>query len=420
VEDSQNQSLVGDAQLRFATEIGSSLCNYMVYLAILGRLTVILRLSIQGQDMTKISLPAELCHPYTMLEVMSYRETTLFKLLFGINEVADPTERFLRVLKWHLSMVRQENFEKKPFNPVLGETHISFVDDDGKNGSVEFISEQVCHHPPVSAFSVKNDKHNLDAWANISFSVKFGGNSATIATSGGASLKVGQFEDELYEMSRCIPNMLVRNVVWGTKYIIWEGDLTMTCKKTGLEANLVFSEARRQENRVEGTIKNATTGEILFNLAGVCGSEIFVESPKGGDKRLLLDVSKEEFDEPKYLPVRFPLDALYFLYLNLRLCQESALTPMSSVAIWGPVNEAILKGDIAAADVAKQQIEAAQRVKRADRAAKGEEYEGQFFCQGENDIWRLKSEVSISKMVATAAAGPEVGEAGAPNTPPTD
>eukprot|EP01122_Echinamoeba_exundans_P015715 TRINITY_DN759_c0_g1_i3.p1 TRINITY_DN759_c0_g1~~TRINITY_DN759_c0_g1_i3.p1 ORF type:complete len:365 (+),score=65.52 TRINITY_DN759_c0_g1_i3:605-1699(+) len=354
-----------------------------------------------GQDMTKISLPAELCHPYTMLEVMSYRETTLFKLLFGINEVTDPTERFLRVLKWHLSMVRQENFEKKPFNPVLGETHISFVDDDGKNGSVEFISEQVSHHPPVSAFSVKNDKHNLDVWANISFSVKFGGNSATIATSGGASLKIGNLGDELYEMSRCIPNMMVRNVVWGTKYIIWEGDLTMTCKKTGLEAHLVFSEAKKQENRVEGTIKNASTGEILFNLAGVCGSEIFIEPPSGGDKRLLLDVSKEEYDCPKYLP-------------------ESALTPMSSVAIWGPVNEAILKGDIAAADVAKQKIEAAQRAKRADRAAKGEEYEGQFFTKGENEVWRLKADVSISKMVANAAPGAEVGEAGAPNTPPTD
>lgn len=352
-----------------------------------------------GQDLTKISLPAEMCHPYSMLEVMSYRETTLFKLLFSINTIEDPLERFLLVLKWHLSMVRQETFEKKPYNPVLGETHISFVESDGKNGSVDFISEQVSHHPPVSAFSVRNKEHNLDVWANISFNVKFGGNSVTVATAGGAYLQVPKFNDELYEMSRCIPDMLVRNVVWGTKYIIWSGDLIVSCKQTGFQAELTFSEAKKQENRVEGTIKNGQ-GEVVFKLSGTCGSEIFIEPAQGGNKRLLLDVTKETYDEPCYLP-------------------EAALEPMSSVAMWGPVNEAILKGDIAAADAAKQKIEDAQRKKRHERAANNEEYEGQYFKKGENDIWRLKEGVSISQIISQAASGP-VGEAGATNTAPTD
>lgn len=38
-----------------------------------------------GQDLTKVSLPAELCHPYTMLEVMGYREFTNFHFLFDLK-----------------------------------------------------------------------------------------------------------------------------------------------------------------------------------------------------------------------------------------------------------------------------------------------------------------------------------------------
>lgn len=372
--------------------------------------------------MTKISLPAELCHPYTMLEVMSYRETTLFKLLFGINEISDPLERFLLVLKWHLSMVRQEMFEKKPFNPVLGETHISFVDNDGKNGSVEFVSEQVSHHPPISAFSVRNEVHNLSVCSNISFQVKFGGNSATIATSGGASLVLGKFDGELYEMSRCIPDMLVRNVVWGTKYIIWAGDLVVSCKQTGFQASLTFSEARGQVNRVEGSIIDSA-GNVAYKLGGTCGSEIFLEKP-GAEPRLLLDVSKEPFDEPKYLPVRpsfVPRFLLWFLsdHPPPPREQEAALNPMSSVAIWGPANEAILRGDISAADVAKQKVEDAQRKKRAERAANNEEFVGQYFTKDASEYWRLKDGVSIAQLIAVPV-GADAGEAGATSAPPTN
>jgi len=123
-----------------------------------------------------------------MLEVMCYRELIPFQVLFGINEISDPLERFLVVVRWYLAMIRQETFEKKPWNPILGETHIGWVQDDA-NGVTEFISEQVSHHPPVSAFNVKNTKHQLEATANISFTVKFGGNSVTVATSGGVRVR---------------------------------------------------------------------------------------------------------------------------------------------------------------------------------------------------------------------------------------
>ena len=47
------------------------------------------------------------------------------------------------------------NRTKKPFNPLLGET-FEYIDE--KNG-FRFISEQVSHHPPISAGIGESDNY---------------------------------------------------------------------------------------------------------------------------------------------------------------------------------------------------------------------------------------------------------------------
>jgi len=186
-----------------------------------------------------------------MLEVMAYRELVLFKVLLGINEEKNPAERFLTVIRWCLAMIRQETFEKKPWNPIQGETHAAWVDHQGTGGKTHFVSEQVSHHPPVSAFVVHNEQHGLEMMANISFTVKFGGNSASVETAGGctvwptrtivqllfltkAFLQLNLHKlNEHYKLSRCTADMLIRNVVWGTKYIMWVGTFTIECPDSG-------------------------------------------------------------------------------------------------------------------------------------------------------------------------------------------
>jgi hypothetical protein len=40
----------------------------------------------------------------------------------------------------------------KPFNPILGETY------QGEIGGIPVFVEQISHHPPISAFYMRNDK----------------------------------------------------------------------------------------------------------------------------------------------------------------------------------------------------------------------------------------------------------------------
>jgi hypothetical protein len=145
-----------------------------------------------GQDLTKISLPAEICYPYSMLEVFAYRELSPITSLYGISKETEPLQRFLIVLKFLLSTIREETFEKKPFNSVLGETHIAWVEDE-QGDRTDFIGEQVSHHPPISAFIVRNNKHKFEITGNISFGVRFGGNSVSVTTSGRVSLSFSLF-----------------------------------------------------------------------------------------------------------------------------------------------------------------------------------------------------------------------------------
>lgn len=45
-----------------------------------------------GQDLTKVSLPSELCHPFSMLELIAQRELQLFHIVFDVNKVCKKRE----------------------------------------------------------------------------------------------------------------------------------------------------------------------------------------------------------------------------------------------------------------------------------------------------------------------------------------
>ena len=112
------------------------------------------------------------------------------------------TQRFLIVLKFFISLVRTEEMHKKPFNPVIGEHHICYVD-HGDGDITEFVAEQVSHHPPISALYVKNAKHGLEFQTNLSFGVKFEGNKAAVVTAGHVLIKTPL---ETFEMTKVHPH----------------------------------------------------------------------------------------------------------------------------------------------------------------------------------------------------------------------
>jgi hypothetical protein len=67
----------------------------------------------------------------------------------------------------------------KPFNPLLGETYELKMEGDT---SFHYISEQVSHHPPISAVHVQGQNWTLSA--NVEPKVKFHGTNIIAVSEG--------------------------------------------------------------------------------------------------------------------------------------------------------------------------------------------------------------------------------------------
>jgi len=62
-----------------------------------------------GDELTRVSLPTEICHPFSILEMISFRELTCINVLYEINKYPhDPLQRFICVVRWLVSMMQAE------------------------------------------------------------------------------------------------------------------------------------------------------------------------------------------------------------------------------------------------------------------------------------------------------------------------
>jgi hypothetical protein len=113
-----------------------------------------------GKDISKLTVPVYFNDPTSLLQKcaqsMEYNSI--------LEEAIKQTDRAKRMA--YIAVYTAAQFtivEKnctKPFNPILGETY-EFVNDD-----LEFLSEQVSHHPPVTANYCRGKKAKYVLWNN--------------------------------------------------------------------------------------------------------------------------------------------------------------------------------------------------------------------------------------------------------------
>jgi len=150
-----------------------------------------------GQDLTRVSLPSIFLRPYSILEEFGTRNLAQIQLLYKLQTQTDPLQRMLSVVSWVISTTKAEDFNHKPYNPVLGETHIARL--DLENSSSYYIGEQISHHPPITAFRVENTDIGLYIQGQYTFMIRFGSNSVTVSSIGKCELALG---DEVYVMDK--------------------------------------------------------------------------------------------------------------------------------------------------------------------------------------------------------------------------
>lgn len=339
-----------------------------------------------GQDMTRIVIPAIFLRPYSILEEIASRVMGKVHILNGVAQLEDPLKRMEGVVSWIICTGEAENFNHKPYNPIIGETHKARIEYD--DGSKCFaLCEQVEHHPPAAAFVCYNPTHGVMVEGNFIFEVTFHGNSVTIRTVGGLQVVLETPNGpERYILEKGMPDLLVKNVILGTKYVFWTGDLDFDCPQTGYHTTLNFG-YESSSNTIAGTIykTNEEDEEELVpvvELKGKCGYETFAE-PAGETSKKKKKKDKEKFcdgrDHEKIAPT-------YAKWKDLEEC--------SSIKLWWEVGDAVVDYDLDRADKFKTEIEERQRALAKEMAERNEVHVPRFFERTSDgpvkDFWSIK------------------------------
>ncbi|RXN00293.1 Oxysterol-binding protein-related protein 8 [Acipenser ruthenus] len=128
-----------------------------------------------GMDLSKVVLPTFILEPRSFLDKLSdYYYHADFLSEAAVEENA--YNRLKKVVKWYLSgFYKKPQGLKKPYNPILGETFRCLWIHPQTSSKTFYISEQVSHHPPVSAFYVSNRKDGFCLSGSILAKSKFYG-----------------------------------------------------------------------------------------------------------------------------------------------------------------------------------------------------------------------------------------------------
>ncbi|XP_063056952.1 oxysterol-binding protein-related protein 1 isoform X4 [Engraulis encrasicolus] len=203
-----------------------------------------------GMELSKITMPVIFNEPLSFLQRLSeYMEHTY--LIHQANATIDSIERMKCVAAFAVSAVASQ-WERtgKPFNPLLGETYELVRDDLG----FRLMSEQVSHHPPVSAFHAEGLQRDFVFHGSIYPKLKFWGKSVEAEPKGAITLELPKF-NEAYTWTN--PTCCVHNIIVGQLWIEQYGNMEIINHQTGERCHLNFKPCGlfgKELHKVEGYI----------------------------------------------------------------------------------------------------------------------------------------------------------------------
>jgi hypothetical protein len=293
-----------------------------------------------GMDMASIMMPTFVLRPISFLEFLAIYTQPNQALLEAATE-QDPEKRMILIAAWSLATLTitpQNGFAGiKPYNPILGEQFHCHWEHADESTTV-LRSEQVSHHPPITAFEFRNKEKGIHYESTGEFKAKFRGNYVDSCVEGLHQLHL-ENHGETYTISW--PTMVARGLVWGNARIEHGGNLVIRCEKTGYKTSINFDHS---DHKLTGDISKGKTK--LFKVEGSLTGAITLKNDK--EKKNLLDSSNQKRE--KYI-------------VGDIMKQESN----HSRRVWHTVTHALKTSDFDKASKSKTEIEDYQRVLAKER-----------------------------------------------------
>uniref|UniRef100_A0A673BD07 Oxysterol-binding protein n=1 Tax=Sphaeramia orbicularis TaxID=375764 RepID=A0A673BD07_9TELE len=352
-----------------------------------------------GKDLSKVSMPVELNEPLNTLQRMC-EELEYSELLDKAAETEDPFERMVLVAAFAISGYSSTYYRagSKPFNPLLGETYECIREDKG----FCFFSEQVSHHPPISACHCESK--NFTFWQDVRWKNKFWGKSMEILPIGSVNLTIPRFGDH-YEWNKV--TTCVHNILSGRRWIEHYGEITIRntkssaclCKLTFVKGNYWSSNV----NEVQGFVMDQE-GKVIHRLFGKWHEGLYCGVPPSA-KCVWRPGSMPTDYELYYGFTRFAIE------LN-ELCPELKDVLPRTDARFRPDQRHLEEGNLEMASSEKQRIEDLQRVRRKWNEENNIKQEPRFFKKvvdanhrerwvSNNMYWELRKNPGFINMEST-------------------
>ncbi|XP_039590560.1 oxysterol-binding protein-related protein 2b [Polypterus senegalus] len=376
-----------------------------------------------GLELSKITMPIAFNEPLSFLQrITEYMEHTY--LIHKANMLSDSVERMQAVAAFAVSAVASQ-WERtgKPFNPLLGETFELTREDLG----FRLISEQVSHHPPISAFYSESENKDFIFHGSIYPKLKFWGKSVEAEPKGTNTLELPK-HNEAYTWTN--PSCCVHNVILGKLWIEQYGTVEIVNHSTGEKCILYFKPCGlfgKELHKVEGYIqdKNKKKLCIIYGKWTECMWSIdpnTYDTYKKTEKRGVEprktktneEIDKSENDEADDMP---EVQETVHVVPGSRLLWRITSRPPDSGKMYNfthfavtlneldpdmkdllaptdcrlrPDIRAMENGDMEFASQEKERLEEKQRASRKERAKNEEEWVTRWFQLGTNPYTGLQ------------------------------
>ncbi|XP_073449646.1 oxysterol-binding protein-related protein 9 isoform X4 [Aquarana catesbeiana] len=335
-----------------------------------------------GMDLTKVVLPTFILERRSLLEM--YADFFAHPELFvSIGDHKDPKDRMIQVVRWYLSAFhagRKGSVAKKPYNPILGEVfqcHWAAPENDdsepvsegpvpwASKNNVTFVSEQVSHHPPISAFYAECYNKRIQFNAHIWTKSKFLGMSIGVHNIGQGCVSCLDY-DEHYIIT--FPNGYGRSILT-VPWVELGGECNINCSKTGYSAIITFHTKPfygGKKHRVTAEIYPPNDKKSICSVEGEWNGVMYTKNANG---------ENVVFIDTKNMPI---------VKKKVRKLEDQL--EYESRRLWKDVTYNLKIHDIDCATEAKHRLEERQRAEARERKEKEEQWETRLFHE-DGECW---------------------------------
>uniref|UniRef100_A0A673BK04 Oxysterol-binding protein n=1 Tax=Sphaeramia orbicularis TaxID=375764 RepID=A0A673BK04_9TELE len=361
-----------------------------------------------GLELSKITMPIVFNEPLSFLQrITEYMEHTY--LINRACSMSDSIERMQAVAAFAVSAVASQwDRTGKPFNPLLGETYELTREEQG----FRLVSEQVSHHPPVSAFHAESLVGDFVFHGSIYPKLKFWGKSVEAEPKGTITLELLKY-NEAYTWSN--PYCCVHNIILGKLWIEQYGTVEIINHSTGDKCVLNFKPCGmfgKELHKVEGYIQDKSKKKhcVIYGKWTEC---MWSVDPQAYEHTQVFRQGREELDRAENdeaddmpevqetvsvvpgstllwrIESRPAHSATMYNFTNFAMSLNELEAGLEAVIAptdcrFRPDIRAMENGNMDEASKEKERLEEKQRAARKERAKNEEEWSTRWFQQGSN------------------------------------